>query len=152
MQTYMIVGRDDGAGYNVELTDAIGVHHTMLGFETEAEAQVWIEQDQRVSIGVCSGGCNYEHCAADRCCLNFHSTSVPPIIPVRSVGRSKPRASLLRHTPCFTRRSAWNLRRWNRNATRSHPYESHPFPAVKGAGGHKRRPSKIYTLACTSVQ
>ena len=51
MQTYMIVGRDDGAGYNVELTDAIGVHHTMLGFETEAEAQVWIEQDQRVSIG-----------------------------------------------------------------------------------------------------
>ena len=51
VQTYMIVGRDDGAGYNVELTDAIGVHHTMLGFETEAEAQVWIEQDQRMSIG-----------------------------------------------------------------------------------------------------
>ena len=47
----MIVDRDDGAGYNVELTDAIGVHHTILGFETEAEAQVWIEQDQRVSIG-----------------------------------------------------------------------------------------------------
>ena len=39
VQTYMIVGRDDGAGYNVELTDAIGVHHTILGFETEAEAQ-----------------------------------------------------------------------------------------------------------------
>jgi hypothetical protein len=44
VQTYMIVGRDDGAGYNVELTDAIGVHHTILGFETEAEAQDWIEQ------------------------------------------------------------------------------------------------------------
>ena len=47
MQTYMIVDRGDGAGYNVELTDAIGVRHTMLGFETEAEAQVWIEHDQR---------------------------------------------------------------------------------------------------------
>ena len=51
MQTYMIVDRGDGAGYNVELTDAIGVRHTMLGFETEAEAQVWIEQDQRGPIG-----------------------------------------------------------------------------------------------------
>ena len=49
MQTYMIVDREGGAGYNVELTDAIGVHHTILGFETEAEAQVWIEQDQMVS-------------------------------------------------------------------------------------------------------
>ena len=48
---YTIVHREDGAGYNVELTDAIGVHHTILGFGTEAEAQVWIEQDQRVSIG-----------------------------------------------------------------------------------------------------
>ena len=51
MQTYMIVDREDGAGYNVELTDAIGVHHTILGFETEPEAQIWIEQDQRMSIG-----------------------------------------------------------------------------------------------------
>jgi hypothetical protein len=51
VQTYMIVGRDDGAGYNVELIDAIGVHHTILGFETETEAQAWIKQDQRVSIG-----------------------------------------------------------------------------------------------------
>ena len=47
----MIVDREDGAGYNVELIDAIGVHHTILGFETETEAQAWIEQDQRVSIG-----------------------------------------------------------------------------------------------------
>jgi hypothetical protein len=46
VQTYMIVDREGGAGYNVELTDAIGVHHTILGFETEAEAQVWIERDQ----------------------------------------------------------------------------------------------------------
>ena len=52
MQTYMIVDGDDGIGYNVELTDAIGVRHTILGFETEAEAQVWIEQDRRVSGGV----------------------------------------------------------------------------------------------------
>ena len=51
MQTYMIVDRDDGAGYNVKLMDAIGVHHTILGFETEAEAQIWIEQDRRMSIG-----------------------------------------------------------------------------------------------------
>jgi hypothetical protein len=51
VQTYMIVDREGGAGYNVELTDAIGVHHTILGFETEAEAQVWIEQDQMVSSG-----------------------------------------------------------------------------------------------------
>lgn len=47
MQTYTIVDQEDGPGCNVELTDAIGVHHTILGFETEAEAQVWIEQDQR---------------------------------------------------------------------------------------------------------
>jgi hypothetical protein len=51
VQKYMIVDREDGAGYNVELIDAIGVHHTILGFETEAEAQAWIEQDQRGSIG-----------------------------------------------------------------------------------------------------
>jgi hypothetical protein len=51
VQTYMIVGREDGAGYNVELTDAIGVHHTILGFETEPEARIWIEQDQRMSVG-----------------------------------------------------------------------------------------------------
>ena len=51
MQTYMIVDGEGGAGYNVELTDAIGVHHTILGFETEAEAQVWIEQDQMGSSG-----------------------------------------------------------------------------------------------------
>ena len=50
VQTYMIVDRGDGAGYNVELTDAIGVRHTMLGFETEAEARVWIEQDRRGPI------------------------------------------------------------------------------------------------------
>ena len=51
MQTYMIVDREGGAGYNVELTDAIGVHHTILGFETEVEARVWIEQDQLGSSG-----------------------------------------------------------------------------------------------------
>ena len=51
MQTYMIVDQEDGAGCNVELTDAIGVHHTILGFETEAEAQVWIEQDRMGSSG-----------------------------------------------------------------------------------------------------
>ena len=51
MQTYMIVDREDGAGYNVKLIDAIGVHHTILGFETEPEARIWIEQDQRMSIG-----------------------------------------------------------------------------------------------------
>jgi hypothetical protein len=47
----MIVDREGAAGYNVEVTDAIGVHHTILGFETETEAQVWIEQDQRGSSG-----------------------------------------------------------------------------------------------------
>jgi hypothetical protein len=51
VQTYMIVDREGAAGYNVEVTDAIGVHHTILGFETETEAQVWIEQDQRGSSG-----------------------------------------------------------------------------------------------------
>jgi len=51
VQTYMIVDREGGAGYNVELTDAVGVNHTILGFETKAEAQVWIEQDQKGSIG-----------------------------------------------------------------------------------------------------
>jgi hypothetical protein len=51
VQAYMIVDREGGAGYNVELTDAIGVHHTILGFGTEAEARVWIEQDQMVSGG-----------------------------------------------------------------------------------------------------
>ena len=51
VQTYMIVDREDSAGYNVELIDAIGVHHTILGFQTETEAQAWIKQDQMVSIG-----------------------------------------------------------------------------------------------------
>ena len=52
MQTYMMVGRDDGAGFNVELTDAIGVHHTMLrDSKPRPRHKMWIEQDQRVSIG-----------------------------------------------------------------------------------------------------
>jgi hypothetical protein len=73
VQTYMIVEQEDGAGCNVELTDAIGVHHTILGFETEAEAQVWIEQDQRGSSGAAQvTPINEPHITVRRCRISAY--------------------------------------------------------------------------------
>jgi hypothetical protein len=46
MATYKIIPRSDGDGFDVEVIGADGVHNTMLGFKTEADAQEWIAQDQ----------------------------------------------------------------------------------------------------------
>jgi hypothetical protein len=44
MSHYTIMpGRDHG--YRVEVIDGFGVRHTMLGFDTEADAIQWVEAD-----------------------------------------------------------------------------------------------------------
>jgi hypothetical protein len=46
MTTYNILPRPDGSGFDVEVVGGDGVHHTILGFATEAEAEEWIVSDR----------------------------------------------------------------------------------------------------------
>jgi hypothetical protein len=48
MATYTIVPRQSQAGYKVDVVDSDGVRHSMLGFDTEAEAQAWVDADEEV--------------------------------------------------------------------------------------------------------
>ena len=68
VQTYMIVGRDDGAGYNVELTDAIGVHHHSRIRNRGRGTSLDRTRPKGVNR-LCSSDFNYGYRAADRCCL-----------------------------------------------------------------------------------
>jgi antibiotic biosynthesis monooxygenase (ABM) superfamily enzyme len=47
MPTYTIVPGSDGHGYRIDVVGENGARHTMLGFDTEAEAEQWIEADKR---------------------------------------------------------------------------------------------------------
>jgi hypothetical protein len=49
MTTYTIVPNGDGTGFNISIAGSNGARQTMLGFETEAEAETWILQDKRLS-------------------------------------------------------------------------------------------------------
>jgi hypothetical protein len=45
--TYAITSRADLTGFDIAVVAADGSRHTMLGFKTMAEAEAWIEEDQR---------------------------------------------------------------------------------------------------------
>ncbi|MDR3536863.1 MAG: hypothetical protein P4L71_10225 [Acetobacteraceae bacterium] len=50
MASYIIASRGDpSAGYEVRVIGDTGGRHTMLGFDTEAEAKAWIAQDRRLN-------------------------------------------------------------------------------------------------------
>jgi predicted N-acetyltransferase YhbS len=46
MSTYEVMPRVRQPGYKVEVTTGGGTRHTILGFETEAEAAGWAEADR----------------------------------------------------------------------------------------------------------
>jgi hypothetical protein len=48
MTQYFIVPTGDGTGFNVSVSGADGTRQTMLGFDTEADAQAWIARDKRL--------------------------------------------------------------------------------------------------------
>jgi hypothetical protein len=49
MTTYSITPNGDGTGFNISIAGSDGTRQTMLGFESEAEAEAWIVQDRRLS-------------------------------------------------------------------------------------------------------
>ena len=49
MARYTIVPRTSPPGFDVAVEGANGARQSMLGFATEADAQAWITQDQRLS-------------------------------------------------------------------------------------------------------
>jgi hypothetical protein len=49
MATYTISSNADGATFDVAVIGSDGVHHTMLGFATRADAEAWIAQDSRLT-------------------------------------------------------------------------------------------------------
>ncbi len=49
MAIHTVVPRPDHTGYDIEVVDANGGRHTMLGFMTKAEADEWIVGDRKVS-------------------------------------------------------------------------------------------------------
>jgi hypothetical protein len=51
MATYSVVFNPDRSIYDVELEDDAG-GHVILGFETEAAALAWIEEDRRSNVCV----------------------------------------------------------------------------------------------------
>jgi hypothetical protein len=51
MTTYTIIPARDGSGFQIGVVGHDGARHTMLGFESEADAEAWIAQDKRLNIG-----------------------------------------------------------------------------------------------------
>jgi hypothetical protein len=49
MTTYSVIPNGDGTGFNISIAGSDGTRQTMLGFESEAEAEAWIAQDRRLS-------------------------------------------------------------------------------------------------------
>jgi hypothetical protein len=49
MTKYSITPNGDGTGFNISIAGSDGTRQTMLGFESEAEAEAWIVQDRRLS-------------------------------------------------------------------------------------------------------
>jgi hypothetical protein len=49
MTTYTIMPNGDGDGFNVGIAGTNGARQTMLGFQSEAEAEAWILRDRRLS-------------------------------------------------------------------------------------------------------
>jgi hypothetical protein len=51
MTSYTIIPSGDGSGFHIGVVGNDGARHTMLGFESMAEAEAWIVQDKRLNIG-----------------------------------------------------------------------------------------------------
>lgn len=49
MTKYTILPSGDGTGFNISIAGSDGARQTLLGFESEAEAEAWILQDKRLS-------------------------------------------------------------------------------------------------------
>ncbi len=49
MSTYTIIPVSDGSGFHIGVAGSNGARQTILGFKTEAEAEAWILQDQRLN-------------------------------------------------------------------------------------------------------
>lgn len=49
MTTYTIIPHGDGSSFNIGIAGSDGARQTMLGFESQAEAEAWIVQDKRLS-------------------------------------------------------------------------------------------------------
>jgi hypothetical protein len=49
MATYTIIPHPDQSGFDIAIVGANGARQTMLGFSTEADAQAWIAQDERLN-------------------------------------------------------------------------------------------------------
>ena len=48
MSTYMVLPRRQQSGYKVEVVTDDGIRQTALGFETEADAEVWVDADRKL--------------------------------------------------------------------------------------------------------
>nr|WP_294554499.1 hypothetical protein [uncultured Rhodopila sp.] len=51
MTQYIVVPNGDGSGFNIAVSGANGARQTLLGFNTEAEAEAWIANDRRLDSG-----------------------------------------------------------------------------------------------------
>jgi hypothetical protein len=51
MATYSMEFNPNRSSYEVEMEDDVG-GHTVLGFQTEAAAQAWVEEDRRTNTCV----------------------------------------------------------------------------------------------------
>jgi hypothetical protein len=49
MTTYTIIPAGDGSSFNIGIAGSNGARQTMLGFASEAEAEVWINRDKRMN-------------------------------------------------------------------------------------------------------
>jgi hypothetical protein len=49
MTTYSVIPNGEGTGFNISIAGSDGTRQTMLGFESEADAEAWIVQDKRLS-------------------------------------------------------------------------------------------------------
>ena len=49
MAIYTIIPTGDGCGFHIGVVGNDGARHTMLGFETTADAEAWIAQDKRLN-------------------------------------------------------------------------------------------------------
>jgi hypothetical protein len=49
MAKYTVRPNGSGAGYDIAVIGGNGARNTLLGFDTEMEAQAWIERDMRLN-------------------------------------------------------------------------------------------------------
>jgi hypothetical protein len=48
MATYMIIPRSAGDGFDIGIVGARGERQTILGFESQADAEAWISRDRHL--------------------------------------------------------------------------------------------------------